>query len=531
MKLKTDSQVKNRERIIKCILLMSLGMVLYLGFLSNSYDLNGIAGAAVIEHGGIGLFAGNHMLYRPLVWLFYTSLRTLGYTGRAILPAQIITAVCGAAGLGLFYWWLGYLVRRDAVSILASVGYGTSWAYWAFSTDAFYIIPAATALIGALILFSRVLAHAQPHPPARTLAGLGTLCALAILLWRANIFFLPVVLFGLFVKYKDDKRCALASMTLFLVPLSVLVGSVYLFVGVFLQGQWSLLMLLKWLSGYGGAQLPIWGRWDIKRLNDAAISAVASIIPVCEGLGLRALLRGEIQAGKFLSQISLLALTLLFILPLFTHFVKRSLSCFNRNTFYWLSFLYLAYWPFIVWWDPFEPKWFVIPNIGLWALFAVCWDSITKHYRCILLFAGLILAISLANLSGTIWPRHSQPNTRLQKAQFVAEHMGEHDLFVAVEWNWPGYLVYFFERQVFSLISSAARTGKEQALNLLRQDIASTHQRNGKVYMVALDTYPPEYMDWLASQTGLLRKDFQSFQRETAFFYDVVRFEKLKRIK
>jgi hypothetical protein len=187
--------------------------------------------------------------------------------------------------------------------------------------------------------------------------------------------------------------------------------------------------------------------------------------------------------------------------------------------------------PFIVWWDPFEPKWFVIPNVGLWAILAVLWDLTIKRLRHVVLFAGLILTISVANFSATIWPRHSEPNALLQRAECVAEHMQEEDLFVTVEWEWSGYVSYFFQRQVFSLIDASARYGgKEEALEQLRQNISLIHQRGGKVYIVDVNVYPPEHLNWLAAQTGLKQEDFRRFERVPAFTCDEVRFQELDKV-
>lgn len=190
------------------------------------------------------------------------------------------------------------------------------------------------------------------------------------------------------------------------------------------------------------------------------------------------------------------------------------------------------YVPFIVWWDPFEPKWFVIPNVGLWAILAMLWDSIIERFHHVVLFAALILMISVANFSATIWPRHSEPNVLLQKAECVAENMRREDLLVTIEWEWSGYVSYFFQRQVFSLIDASARYGgKEEALDLLRQNIGLIHQHGGKVYIVDINTYPSDHLNWLSSQTGLKQEDFQRFEPVPAFVCEGVSFQKLYEAK
>jgi hypothetical protein len=527
----SDTGAVRRPRVATFILFVVLGMLLYLGLLSTQYDLNGVTEAAAVEQGGPSLFSPNHMLYRPLVWLIYALWRAFGYSGLALLPAQVTTALFGAAGLGLFYWWVRKLVENEIVAAIASLGFGTSWAYWVFSTDAFYIVPAATMILGALILLSTVFTAPELPRPAMFFIGLGILCALAILLWQANIFFLPVALVGLWVRYKKQKRSLLTAIILFGATVSIVIGCVYLFVGIFISGHWTISDYLDWLLHYG-APLPMWGRWDIARLANVVESSISSLIPLWEGLGLKTLLKGEFRPDKFLLQLSLVSLALLFVLPVIKQLRELPPPAYRVHLLGWTLLGYAAYLPFILWWDPFEPKWFVIPNIQVWAMLAVLWDSTTRHIRHVVLFASLILTVSIASFSATIWPHHVGPSVLLQRAECVASHMDERDLFVTIEWNWSGYINYFFRRQVFSLINaSASPDGKNAALNLFRDNISLVHQRGGKVYMVDIDTCSLEQLNWLASQTGLTQKDFQQYEYAPAFTCDVVGFEELERVR
>lgn len=88
--------------------LIACGVLLYVGLLSINYDLNGIQEVETIEKGGTGLFSANHMLHRPVVWTGYTLMRAVGYSGRALLSAQVTTALFGAFGLAR-----GHVYRVD----------------------------------------------------------------------------------------------------------------------------------------------------------------------------------------------------------------------------------------------------------------------------------------------------------------------------------------------------------------------------------------------------------------------------------
>jgi hypothetical protein len=528
---KSDLGITQRHRIAALALLTFLGFLLYLGFLSSNYDLNGINEVAAIERGGASLTPPNHLLYRPVVRLIFAVLQTAGYGGRSLQPAQVATALCGIFGLGLFFLWTDKLINNTLVAAIASLGFGTSYAYWLYSIEISYIVPAAMTALGALLLLANGLDMYAPQPPVTHLVGVGILSALAVLFWQANIFFLPVVFMGIALKFKSDIPSLLKAVAVFAATVSLALGCAYVLVAAFVLEDRSIAGFLDWLLHYG-APLPMWGRWEVVRIFQAAKSAVGSLIPVGQGLGLRLLLRGEFEQSKLLSQTSLLALVFLFLAPLFVVAKKRSLSAPRIYLLGWLLSAYVVFLPFIVWWDPFEPKWFIIPNIALWASVAVLWGSTVRNSKDSVLFAVLVLIILLANLSATIRPRHSEPNRLFQRAECVAEHMDEGDLFVATDWDWPGYVVYFFDKQVFSLIDAAARyEGRAAALTVLQERIDATHRRGGKAYVVAVETYPAEHLKWLTTQTGLMPDDLRRFRRVPAFFCDDVTFQELRETK
>jgi hypothetical protein len=124
-----------------------------------------------------------------------------------------------------------------------------------------------------------------------------------------------------------------------------------------------------------------------------------------------------------------------------------------------------------------------------------------------------------------------KPSPLLQRAECVAENLDEEDLFVTIEWKWTGYLSYFFDREVFSLISAPLLFGgKEEALRLLQRDIDLTHSNGGRVYVVDINQYPTESLQWLESQTSLSEWDFQRLRGMPAFVCDEVAFQELLRI-
>src|SRR5260370_254686 len=82
---------------------------LYLAFLSKAYVFEGLIRAMPIDAGRwVHLLPGNYLLYGPLGLIFHTVFYALGIHQPAVFSLQILDALCGAAGIFIFY----LLLRR-----------------------------------------------------------------------------------------------------------------------------------------------------------------------------------------------------------------------------------------------------------------------------------------------------------------------------------------------------------------------------------------------------------------------------------
>ena len=102
-------------------------------------------------------------------------------------------------------------------------------------------------------------------------------------------------------------------------------------------------------------------------------------------------MKGVLDWGKVLPQLSLVALVLLCVWSAIKLVRRRARS----GDIVWLGLSYLAYVPFIVWWDPCEPKWFVVPSVFLVVLLAEIWSRDTKPKQYIVL--GMCIAVRRYN--------------------------------------------------------------------------------------------------------------------------------------
>lgn len=520
-----------RTRIM-CLAFFLLGLVLFLPFLSINYDLNSVHEAASVEIAGSALFDHNHLLYRPVGALAYRSLQTYtGYNGPSLPILQIITALFSSLGLSTSFIAFAQISKSIRQASLATIGMAVSWSYWRFSTDAYYVtvaLPFVAIAVSAFLLMRAGTARSVYWAFASGLAITG-----AILFWQANVFLLIGLLIGyLILPPKRPTTTSMPPLALYIFGTPILaVALVYAIVGTRFFGTTTPAAFLSWLFGHGGSALPLWGAWEIDRVPAALQTMMASTIPIWEGLGLRNLLRGDFNPTKAPGQASLLACCALFLgtVVLILRFGRKRDG--ERHLLSWLILSYCVYLPFIVWWDPYEPKWFVIPNFFFWALVALCWGK--THYlstgSSLIPLALIISIIAFANFTQTIWPNHSRPNELLSRAECVNQHMAPGDRLLATDWSWAGYLPYFYQRSVSSLIRGDL-PGLEAQLVFVQQLVDEAQQAGGRVVMMDIANHTPEHFSWLETNAGVDPELFSRINTTPRCVCDGVQFVEIQAV-
>ena len=508
--------------------LLALG--LYLPFLSVNYDLNGLYEAGAVEQGLPGtLFLQNHLLYRPVAYLFYQAALHLGMSGHSLLILQVLTAVFGALGVGFAYLIFLQFGQDKVIAFLASLWLATSWAYWYFSTDVSYISMAACLAAAAITVFLKAESR-------RAAAAAGILAGLAVLTWQANALLIPVIVTcALLLKPSPSDRFLLSKAVVTVSCGFLLTLLSYAAVGVFFYAQRTPSDLLGWVFRYGsGVGLPMWGQWSLSRVPFALSTAVSSILPV----------NPRLTMGEFDSSLpantgydwntayewSLPALVLLGGFLAVQLLMKGRSSKTALRVLLWALMSYAIYLSFIVWWDPFESKWFLIPNLFLAVLIPVCCGQQPGRWTKSTVLV-LTLIIAAANFSSTIWPRHSEEKRPIKLARCLGSKMDSADLFLATDWAWADYLNYFQERQVLSVIGLAGTSsGKEAMLRKVDTAIAETQNADHSVYMVDFAAYTEGHLEWLQEQTGFTTDDLTQWELEPAFVCDGIRFLRVSKI-
>src|SRR2546427_482002 len=153
------------------------------------------------------------------------------------------------------------------------------------------------------------------------------------------------------VRGETSQKRPLQSVSVFAITALLLSGAAYTLVAFANNGLMRPLTLLSWLSSYGeGGTLPMWGKWELSRIAIAVGSALRSVLPVPLAVPISEI-GWSVQRGRVAVDLALLGFFAL-VAP------------------FWFVIAYCCFMPFIVWWDPYEPKWFLIPNIFAFGFFA-----------------------------------------------------------------------------------------------------------------------------------------------------------------
>lgn len=500
-----------RATLFQCLVVWSASLALLLPLRSVQWDLNGLAEADAITTGGPALFSANHLLYRPLGLAIFATASRLGYEGSIQVLLQLVTAFLASLGVSLFFLAARSLTGRTTPAALAALLLAGSWSWWTFSTDIHYITPAGAAASAALALTASSLAS-----PLLLGAAVGAAASVAILFWQANVFLLPALLVGVAWTRTDwPMRRRLTTLATLLLTAFTFTTTCYAIASVIGHRHRGLPVFLAWVSSHASkGQIDLWGHWSLDRLPTSLVSAASSFIPVWNGLGLRALLRGETSWDNLLPQLSLMAFAVLAVWSCLMVLVEwRTYDATLKRTVTWLGGGAIAFMPFIVWWDPYEPKWFVVPNVFLVAALSVIWSRAASRTLSTVVLPCIAI-ICMANFSATIWPRHSQPNPAIAVAQCVARAMTADDILAVTDWEFAGYLptLTSYEGEYLQLVGASGHAAED--LRIAATEVKAT---GGHLYVRAMSGDDTAAWSYLESLTGLTRQEYESLKVRPAF--------------
>ncbi|MGE4488556.1 MAG: hypothetical protein AB7E95_03305 [Kiritimatiellales bacterium] len=151
-----------------------------------------------VEHNGLNwLYHPHHLLYGAVTKDLYNGAKLLGYRGRAYPMLRLISALCGAGSVLVFFrFCYRRFSMRPVSSLLCSGLLLFSYGFWRYADEAEVVVPACLAMLVALYL------SVKPSQSGIDAAVAGLVCGVSILFHVLNVIpvFLAVPLFYLLQK-------------------------------------------------------------------------------------------------------------------------------------------------------------------------------------------------------------------------------------------------------------------------------------------------------------------------------------------
>lgn len=470
----------------------------------------------------------NHLLHLPLEYIIYRLWLFFGYTGSAILPTQIVSALAGAL-VAMFLFLtvrdiLGDYVTALAVAFCAAFSRGL----WVMSTDAWYY---PLYLLGATVavwLMAPVLSD-QPGVSQKRILAISVLMAITILVAQFTVLVIPAMVVVLWMTKSFQIRAdRWKNVLVFGFIVALLVGAGYLTVGATIFGYRSVREFLMW--GTNHTVFPGFGVWELDRFVLSVPYFIGSSVPLTEGMGLRALLQGDSSRLNLVPFLSLFGfLVFLLVLTFYAFKYRRQLWQSHRTLIVFCLTWIVPMWVFITWYEPLSMAGCNLTT-PVWLLFALVLNHarqrLVRPWRSLATIGlGLLVLLLVAgNLVGAIWPRHTQPNTDLEKAQMAGSHMDEGDVLIGVRWDWTLYLPYFGNRETFNMASGTeGKWTTAETRQRLCGIVFDQLQEGKRTFIVDTSLYTQASWDWLLSSTGaglqFKAEDFDRLPRRLAWVF------------
>ena len=375
-------------------------------------------------------FAGNHLLHRFSVYGFYNLWRSLGYSGSAELPTQLLNLIAGLSILFVFHTLTAHLGFSRFLRMLSLCFLASCFSFW-FATVECDTYPIATAFvmlaIHRLILIQRDFAKIQNH------ILLGVFAGCAVLFHIMNLLLAPLVFAFYMHNYlrgscvisvyaKPFIWCSVAFCLAVMTPYFLVSGEV---------AHWKPVDMVHWIAGH--ANSGEWGYWAVSDPAKALVGLCRSVVgghfilgspTVKEGLSSlfpHVDLREEVYIAENLSgfwKVFLPVLALFCLgggLFLVSQVLRvqpwRRAKPFSGNSFrFFLMCFVAAYTLFVVWWEPVNSRhWYpILPPLILFAGTIVAPVFVRPGTKGVAVF--IVAGVFMMNLCGSIYPQTDPAN-------------------------------------------------------------------------------------------------------------------------
>lgn len=386
------------------------------------------------EVNGIKMMRGNHPLGHFILSTIFWLTQQLGYDGRALSVFQIFNSILGGVIIGIFFAMLVLLIKvKPFYALGLAVIIGASHSFWFFAgTGDIYHFAILSLLCFWIVLVYEVIVQGRRYPFVS-----GILAGLSVLFHQLNAVLLPIGVALILLTPAtgmQTKEVKIRQVAAFAASAALTIVLGYLILGYIVTSTLSPAWIIGWMRGYLGD--PTYGRYLNTRFLETALDAVSQRV-----------IFSSLDGASF--TIYMLLASLFMTMPL--GFVTRKVHGEKKQAVMHAAFLEcLVTWLLILWWEPQNPKFWLLTLIPSCIFLAISFEGVEKSVRNWLprpgrgmsramillpLVAGVIVfSINLQNLDDDqdaaafdealdIWMNSSNPNDVLITAGDLVPHL------------------------------------------------------------------------------------------------------------
>jgi hypothetical protein len=468
--------------------------------LSRQYTYDAISYLYDIEHTRLGLpldteqvaynfFHSQHLLFSLFPWLWYHLWGLFGYTGSALLPAQMLNLMEGSLVLGLLCSLIIRLTGDRLLALFLCVFLGFTYTFWSNAAMVSDHMP--SCLVG-LIYFRVLLGTVCAEAPRGRLVLLGFLNGFGMLLHQVNGLFGVMFLTALFWE-KKPWRASLRALTLYTVAAVATVAIPYYVVGVWVLGNTELHDFVYWCFYYAmPGVIDVAGRYGTVNFGKFA--------ELLKGLG-SSLIGGFYWMNRIfetrwwplygvpvLSAFgALLAAVLTFLSRRREVPDSQERKAARLGAAWFIGFAVLLFW-----WGPWYYQLWSVPLLGGF-LYVAMWcgrgGSIAERPALLYGLPVLVFTVFAANATAAFIPSHDIANNDYYVTTMAIGSATSPADLIVVPGNdeYDTYLPYFAKRTVVSFHALLVDHENDAAASLAEvgERMEECWDRGGRVYIAA----------------------------------------------
>jgi len=510
----------------------SLACLAYIASLSHNYMGDGVQFALEMESGTWqSMLHPNHLLYLPIAKFYFGIWKLLGWSGGALLPLQVLSALAGGLSVGLFYYISRLVLPHSRVPLIIAGGFAVSHGPWLFSTDA--EIATVPLAINLVLLWRAMAGASKPSKRAVHAILLGVGAGISILTHQTGVFMGPVIVGAMLTDPRWHRETRWRDALYFVAAAMFTALPVYWIVGRLVRGVQGLDDLITWQ--FGLSQLGLWGALSIRN----ALHGMYGFLKTLAGFpGLGPSTRtidflaeaGTMEKAAFVAY--LLSLLMLASAPFLALMLKPRLLTRHRRIKLLLLLWAAPYAIFAAYWVPGDMQFWVPVLAPWWLSVGIVLDCvglergpeprmvgpslISKDAHAALLPIGVVAILFAANGLGVILPnRQLERNHEYRVAMDVRELTSADDLLITTGGDRLFlYLPYFAGRETISVFHELLHSdsaGETEVFAGLETKVADVAFRGGSAFLVGVKPGQHVWWDVLAT-AGLTPQDFRRFQ-------------------